>query len=984
MSDGHPRRQSVNHPRASDRRRGNSITENISDSDTNPNLPLPTAPAGSHDSRSVQHLVASHQQPSVNPAVPQVQVPFFSAGPHQRSFPMLPPLTPASFARGSVPGNQISRTLDLPPTTASASGRFFGSIPASITAPPAPPHPQPLAPAPARLNTPARTLPAILDRSSARSVAPLGLGRPGDHARTSSIASSYTSAPGPNSHTPRAPTFAPSTGSASAPSTESVHTPNTPNSSPALHWPSTRAVDRSLNSDPGVIDSPKSVPMPPLGHNHRISSYGVPPIPRAASRPPPGDHHVPRPRDEIMVTSSPEPETGAIEMGAGSGHGNDALYDGDGDEDEDENENEDEDEQAEVELTGVEAATGGMPRPGGEPYLPEEEREEKLSKRRMGRYLMYELCLMVHELYHPLSSLQASFNSAMRPGGSREYFEHTSRTLFNGSRSPSSVQGISRRLKAIFNDIKTFSNHYSISDFDFSDTDELLRLLTQRINWLKGLKISIGINAWQLLVFIRHSWYHWMRARLDDHPAMQTTTDLRSGAISPAHSAPPRLPTQPPLGLRTSQSAVPSWERETSVQPPWSSAGSYYPPSSNPGPRDRPLPSSSASVPSRPNQNKKDKVKDKGKGKARASPTPLPPPAQDPRNNLAVDSYLLSAPPSVGASTRGDTASNASAPRNPSTHSLRTPRNPTSVRSSRKALSSIGSGSSRPSRAAPPASRPSTNHGDEGLGIDRQSQGADWLDNNLTDVNAHEMARDQRVYRKRALQLSQQQLEFERRAMEIRLQILVKEQEGIERERRQRMQIAEEERRQRMRIAEEEQQSHQEERQHHMHMAQENTSMNHVTSRVNIIQSSVSRQHEMLLSTTNMLVSTFGPDHPHVQRVANHLVNVSTSSLQVDVPDMMNQERTQLALLPSLARPNNQLLSLSSKPYSDSAEPGPSNHSNRLRESASISDEVGTMRGMGRIEYFEGAGDADAMETDGADGVEEEEEEEEEDDLYAP
>ncbi|KAG9078451.1 hypothetical protein FRC06_008361 [Ceratobasidium sp. 370] len=471
-----------------------------------------------------------------------------------------------------------------------------------------------------------------------------------------------------------------------------------------------------------------------------------------------------------------------------------------------------------------------------------------------------------------------------------------------------------------------------------------------------------------------------MRARLEDHPAMQTTTDLRSGAISPAHSAPPRLPTQPPLGLRASQSAVPSWERETSVRPPRSSVGSHYPPSSSPGPRDRPLPSSSASVSSRPNQNKKDK--DKGKGKARASPTPPPPPAQDPRNNLAVDSYLPSAPPSVGASTRGDTASNASAPRNPSIHSLRAPRNPTSVRSSRKALSSIGSGGSRPSRAAPPASRPSTSHRDEGLGIDRQSQGTDWLDNNLTDVNAHEMARDQRVYRKRALQLSQQQLEFERRAMEIRLQILVKEQEGIERERRQRMQIAEEEGRQRMRIAEQEQQSHQEERQHRMHMAQESTSMNHVTSCVNIIQSSVARQHEMLLSTTNMLVSTFGRDHPHVQRVANHLVDVSTGSLQVNVPDMMNQERAQLALPLSLARPNNQLLSLSSEPYFDSAEPGPSNHSNRLRELASISDEVGTMRGTGRIECFEGAGDADVMETDGANYVEEEEEEE--DDLDAP
>jgi hypothetical protein len=415
--------------------------------------------------------------------------------------------------------------------------------------------------------------------------------------------------------------------------------------------------------------------------------------------------------------------------------------------------------------------------------------------------------------------------------------------------------------------------------------------------------------------------------RLDGNPRVQTDTNYRSGAISPDPSVPPSRASLTQPSQISSHAAQPA---------PASSAPSLGAPQPSAGGSSR---------------------RGKGKGKARAPP----PPAQDPGHNTAVGPHLPSAPPSA----HSNTASNASVSRKPSASLLRAPRNPTSARSSRKALSSVSSGGSRPPHVAPSISRPSTGYGYEDLGLGDDA----WKHSDVTDGGAHEQTRNYRFQTKRSLQLRQQQVEYERRAMEIRLQMLEREQMGIHHERTQRMAIAEQE-----------QQSHERERQHRMHLTQEHETMDQVASRVNILQSSVSAQHNMLLSTTNMLANTIGTDNEEFRRISSRLVEAAINPLRIDIPEMMNQTRGQLAppssVPPSFALPDSQLLT--SQPYSGSGEPGPSNHHDRLRDPGSPS---GTMLGEGRFEYFGSDMGDNAMEMVEDDYVAEEEEDE--DDLYA-
>ncbi|KAG9097588.1 hypothetical protein FRC07_010759 [Ceratobasidium sp. 392] len=70
-------------------------------------------------------------------------------------------------------------------------------------------------------------------------------------------------------------------------------------------------------------------------------------------------------------------------------------------------------------------------------------------------------------------------------------------------------------------------------------------MIHRNIKWLEHNRgIRIRLHPWRLLVFIQQGWYHWLRvSRIATLPTVQTTTRLRSGAISPV-SAPSRLPTQ--------------------------------------------------------------------------------------------------------------------------------------------------------------------------------------------------------------------------------------------------------------------------------------------------------------------------------------------------------------------------------------------------------------------------------------------------------
>lgn len=86
--------------------------------------------------------------------------------------------------------------------------------------------------------------------------------------------------------------------------------------------------------------------------------------------------------------------------------------------------------------------------------------------------------------------------------------------MFLNARSGLSVQKLFKKLKLIYDDIKLFARagkHDLV--FNFSDEEGLLRDLSQKIKELKDKGVSLQINAWQLFVFLRLSWYHWMRAR---------------------------------------------------------------------------------------------------------------------------------------------------------------------------------------------------------------------------------------------------------------------------------------------------------------------------------------------------------------------------------------------------------------------------------------------------------------------------------------
>lgn len=69
-----------------------------------------------------------------------------------------------------------------------------------------------------------------------------------------------------------------------------------------------------------------------------------------------------------------------------------------------------------------------------------------------------------------------------------------------------------KKIKSIFKDVRTFQQNYTL-DFASPDTEHILQTLTQQLNHLRVRGVVLGINAWQLLTFVRSSWYYWMGPR---------------------------------------------------------------------------------------------------------------------------------------------------------------------------------------------------------------------------------------------------------------------------------------------------------------------------------------------------------------------------------------------------------------------------------------------------------------------------------------
>lgn len=340
-------------------------------------------------------MASSQGQPITNRLPPEV--PFMSANATERSFPILPPLaatrfaiplTPASFAapRSALEAPAVGHTGTQ---TTTASGGVSQSIPP----------------------TPATRTRVFFPNSAPSQVLPTtpmtGSGpRATAHGLIPSLVSSYnsSSAFGSTPHETCPQTFAPSATSTSATSMDSVRTPSTSNSDHPLS-----AFSRSYWAS-GTTRNTKPVPSPNFPDAALFPSrYGssfdprVPPVPdgRNLREDNNNRHSLPG-----LPTSGPD---------TGNSTNNTPA---------------DEDEETEAEeLLDEEVPAGAICRPGGEPYLGEAERDKLLSKKRKGRYLMYELGLIIEELFHPTRSLQAHYDDAMASGGGVRPIFHKVRFL---------------------------------------------------------------------------------------------------------------------------------------------------------------------------------------------------------------------------------------------------------------------------------------------------------------------------------------------------------------------------------------------------------------------------------------------------------------------------------------------------------------------------------------------------------------------------
>ncbi|KAG8775477.1 hypothetical protein FRC12_001470 [Ceratobasidium sp. 428] len=374
------------------------------------------------------------------------------------------------------------------------------------------------------------------------------------------------------------------------------------------------------------------------------------------------------------------------------------------------------------------------PRTGGEPYISPEEEDELFGTgvgpktKRTGRYLNCEFAKIIDHLTGigvPDSRLRAMLS----PGSVRKIANFMAEYLFRGSRNAMTVMNIWRRIRDLVREIAAYAKRHNKNlEFDFSNEEALLRILRQHLDEMRAEGLITYLEPYVLLLFVRCSWYFRLSRGIEDHPAATTSTTTRSGAISPARSAPSRLITQPQA-------------QQSSSAPPTA------------------LPRSSTALSTTGSQHA-----DRSGGMGHAW---QPPPFSRP----VAASHLPSAPPSVTSSSHR-TASDGH-PR--STSSLRAPRQPTSVRSSRRAASAVGSASPRPTRAAsvaapsvaaptaPPAAAPpvvmppyDVVTWQEGTTYEVDERASHHSD--TTGGHALERTRDQQRFRQRSLQYREQQV----------------------------------------------------------------------------------------------------------------------------------------------------------------------------------------------------------------------------------
>lgn len=131
--------------------------------------------------------------------------------------------------------------------------------------------------------------------------------------------------------------------------------------------------------------------------------------PRAVPPPLLGDHRAAQPHEDIDMANL-SPEAGAIDDGD-----DDFLLD---------------QEQLEAEEpVDAGAASGLVPRPGGDPTASEADLQKLFSVTRRGPYRMCEYWLLVRHFFDPIDSRDADFEDAMAPGKDRPIFRKVSQPI---------------------------------------------------------------------------------------------------------------------------------------------------------------------------------------------------------------------------------------------------------------------------------------------------------------------------------------------------------------------------------------------------------------------------------------------------------------------------------------------------------------------------------------------------------------------------
>ncbi|KAG9097228.1 hypothetical protein FRC06_007812 [Ceratobasidium sp. 370] len=340
--------------------------------------------------------------------------------------------------------------------------------------------------------------------------------------RTSSLASSHSTSTSGAHNRPATLTSSIASGASS----ESVPTPDSSSARHGLPWPPVHA--RSVRS------SGRSVASAPAAPKASLEAGALQALNRLRPTHAPGDRAAatPLPLAQPSVAAGRVPAPGIPNDGHTANVG-------------------------EEESTG-DGGLSILAQVGGQPYVSPEEQERPFKQ-----YRMWEDGVMMVFFFHPTAPrwrVQEALLplSARLRGSSKSVFAELSEDYLDGRRMPASLAEHFKKIWEAYMDIFTFSQHDSLA-FDFLDEARLLQDLARQIRQLGEQGVRISIHPWRFLIYVRESWYFWMRVSdMANHPATWTATTFHNRAISPL-STPLQIPARSAMPSRTrTQSSTPT------------------------------------------------------------------------------------------------------------------------------------------------------------------------------------------------------------------------------------------------------------------------------------------------------------------------------------------------------------------------------------------------------------------------------------------